>query len=192
MLNTRIVSEFSDIFPELVLRPSNYMCNSDNGHYCFVILLVLITIPSIILYLFHLSFSFQILMTQKRKATMSDTLPESLNDQQFIPQLVYFGDEHPPNLADILLRLRASSKSNEHRHLASFLDECTRIMRDEFFDLPTSSKKFAPPFENILDLGRDESLLSGPLGLGVEYMLLCVIEIAALIGCVCIFPLGSC
>lgn len=100
-------------------------------------------------------------------------------------KLVYFSNELPNSeLPHLFRQLLNHSKDDRHAILARFIDRATSAIRDEAQQLPPAYKALVPPFETILDFVDHRELIKGPIGGAVEGVLLCTIELAALIGCV--------
>ena len=98
-------------------------------------------------------------------------------------KLIYFSNEFPhDDLQDLFRRLYTHSKDRAHPVLARFLDEATLTIRDEVRRLPAALQGLIPPFETILDFADHPELRKGPLSGSVEGVLLCVVELATLIG----------
>ncbi|KAL5341617.1 hypothetical protein BJX70DRAFT_405821 [Aspergillus crustosus] len=98
-------------------------------------------------------------------------------------KLLYFSNEYPKDDLQGLYRgLHNHSKDRQHPILARFIDETTRVVHDEVRRLPISVKALVPAFESVLNLVDYPELRKGPLGGSLDGVLLCVLEIATLIG----------
>ena len=98
-------------------------------------------------------------------------------------KLFYFSNEFPhDDLQDLLRRLHNHSKDRRHTILASFIDEATLAIRDEVRRLPTALKALIPPFETVLNFAEHAELRKGPLSGSIDGLLLCVVELATIIG----------
>lgn len=107
----------------------------------------------------------------------------SSEDSPFKMQLVYFSNELPyDDLQSLFRQILQHSKERDHPHLALFLQEATLALRDEVRQLSTELKSSIPPFESVLNFAEFTDLRQGPLGGSVDGILLCTVEIAALIG----------
>ena len=102
-------------------------------------------------------------------------------------KLLYFSNEFPhDDLQDLFRRLHIHSKDRKHAILARFIDDATLAVREEVRRLPAALKALIPPFETVLNLADHPSLRKGPLCGSIDGVLLCVVEIATLIGYVLI------
>lgn len=98
-------------------------------------------------------------------------------------RVVHFSNEFPYDDQQTLFRdLHRHSKDRAHPLLAQFLDEATRAVREEARLIPSTLKALIPPFETVLDLINHEELRKGPLSGSIDGVLLCIVEIGALIG----------
>lgn len=98
-------------------------------------------------------------------------------------KLLYFSNEFPhDNLQDLLYRLYNHSKDRSHATLAKFIDEATMAIRDEVRRLPVELKALVPPFETAFNLADHDELRKGPLCGSIDGVLLCLVELATLIG----------
>jgi hypothetical protein len=108
----------------------------------------------------------------------SDSLGASLK-----MKLLYFSNEFPhDDLQNLLHQLHGHSKDRRHPVLARFFVEATLAVREEIRLLPPTLRSMIPSFESILDLADDAALRKGPLCGSIEGILLCVVELATLIG----------
>lgn len=113
--------------------------------------------------------------------TPSSTSQEAVRD--FATNLVYFSNEFPgDDLKDLFRRLQRHSKDKRFRILASFLEECTEVIKEEARKLPQQLQDFLPPFQTLLSLVDDSQFRRGPLGGALESALLCVLQIGLFIG----------
>ncbi|KAL4784960.1 hypothetical protein BJX76DRAFT_356566 [Aspergillus varians] len=115
---------------------------------------------------------------------MSVYTPQSGSQAEYAKmKLLYFSNEFPKDdLQGLFRRLHNHSKDRRHSILARFIDEATLAVRDEVRQLPTSLKALIPAFETVLNFADYPELRKGPLGGSAEGVLLCVLEIATLIG----------
>ncbi|KAL4776690.1 hypothetical protein BDW60DRAFT_213360 [Aspergillus nidulans var. acristatus] len=98
-------------------------------------------------------------------------------------KLLYFSNEFPKDdLQGLFRRLYNHSKDRRYPILARFIHEATLAVREEVRQLPTAVKALVPAFETVLNLADYPELRKGPLGGSLEGVLLCVLEIATLIG----------
>ncbi|KAK8050737.1 Type I Polyketide synthases (Type I PKS) [Apiospora phragmitis] len=116
-----------------------------------------------------------VLYTPSRSASSEDSSSKM--------QLVYFSNELPyDDLQTLFRELLQHSKERDHPHLALFLQEATLALRDEVRQLSTELKASIPPFESVLNFAEFTDLRQGPLSGSIDGILLCTVEIAALIG----------
>ncbi|KAL4887524.1 hypothetical protein BJY04DRAFT_225501 [Aspergillus karnatakaensis] len=115
---------------------------------------------------------------------MSVYTPESDSQAEDLKmKLLYFSNEFPKDdLQSIFRRLHNHSKDRRHAILARFLDDATLAVRDEVRLLPAAVKALVPAFETVLNLADYPELRNSPLGGSVDGVILCVLEIATLIG----------
>lgn len=98
-------------------------------------------------------------------------------------KLIYFGNEFPrDDLQDLFRRLHHQSQDRNHPILASFIQETTLAVREEVRCLPATLKSLVPHFDTIFDLADLADLRKSPLGGSIDGMLLCAVQLAALIG----------
>ena len=98
-------------------------------------------------------------------------------------KLTYFSNEFPhDDLQNVFRELHRHSKDRRYPVLARFLDEATLAIRDEIRQLPTALRALIPPFENILKFADFAELRTGQLCGSVEGILLCTLQLGALIG----------
>jgi hypothetical protein len=98
-------------------------------------------------------------------------------------KLIYFSNEFPhDDLQGLFRQIHNHSKDRRYPVLARFIDEATWAIRDEVQRLPASLRTLIPPFETILNFADYHELRKGPLSGSVEGLLLCVLELAILIG----------
>lgn len=108
----------------------------------------------------------------------SDSQPESCK-----MKLIYFSNEFPnDDLHELLCRVHIHSKDRRHTILARFIDEATFAIREELRWLPNALKALVPPFRTILNFVDYPELRNGPLSGSIDGVLLCVVELATLIG----------
>lgn len=98
-------------------------------------------------------------------------------------RLAYFSNEFPrDDLKDLFRHLHVHSKDTRYPTLARFINQATLAIHEEVRLLPVTLKTLVPPFETIFSLADHSALRNGPLGGAVEGMLLCVVQLAAIIG----------
>ena len=116
--------------------------------------------------------------------TPSSLSTDVMND--FTTKLVFFSNEFPnDDLQDLFRRLQRHSKDKRFRFLATFLEECTTVVKEEALKLPQYLQDHLPSFPSVLTL---EDYRQGSLGGAIESALLCVLEIGMLIGYVLAEP----
>ena len=119
--------------------------------------------------------------------TPSSLSADGIND--FTTKLVFFSNEFPnDDLQDLFRRLQRHSKDKRFRYLATFLEECTAVVREETLKLPQAVQDLLPPFRTFLSLADRSQFQQGPLGGALESALLCVLEIGMFIAYV--FPVS--
>ena len=97
-------------------------------------------------------------------------------------KLVYFSNEFPyDDLQTLSRELTQHSKDRQYPNLARFLEEATLAIREEVRELPADLKALIPPFESILNFPDFADLRKGPLCGSVDGIILCTIELGALI-----------
>lgn len=97
-------------------------------------------------------------------------------------KLVFFSNEFPnDDLQDLFRRLERHSKDKRFRFLATFLEECTAVVKEEALNLPQPLQSLLPPFQTMLALVDRGEFRYGPLGGALESVILCVLEIGMLI-----------
>jgi monodictyphenone polyketide synthase len=97
--------------------------------------------------------------------------------------LAYFSNEFPKeDLQDLFRRLHTYSKGSNHTVLSQFLNEATRVVKEEIRDLPASLKELIPPFTTILSWAENSELREGPLCGAIDGVLLIVVQLATYIG----------
>lgn len=112
--------------------------------------------------------------------TPSSLSTDGIND--FTTKLVFFSNEFPnDDLQDLFRRLQRNSKNKRFRCLATFLEECTAIVKEETLKLPQPVQDLLPPFQTVLSLADQSQFQQGPLGGALESALLCVLEIGMFI-----------
>ena len=98
-------------------------------------------------------------------------------------RLAYFSNEFPrDDLKGLFRHLLVHSKDTRYSTLARFINQATLAIHEEVRLLPVTLKTLVPPFETIFSLADHSALRNGPLGGAVEGMLLCVVQLAAIIG----------
>ncbi|KAL4935846.1 hypothetical protein BDV06DRAFT_233897 [Aspergillus oleicola] len=115
---------------------------------------------------------------------MSVYTPQSGSQAEYSKmKLLYFSNEFPKDdLQGLFRRLYNHSKDRRYPILARFIDEATLAVRDEVRQLPSTVKALVPAFETVLNLADYPELRKGPLGGSMDGVLLCVLEVATLIG----------
>lgn len=98
--------------------------------------------------------------------------------------LIVFSHELPSgDVQDLLRRLHRHAKHPRHGLLARFLRECVAVLRQEVQALPRDQRQTIPPFADIVTLGsRWETLRCGPVGGAWEGAIVCLYQLAVLIG----------
>ena len=98
-------------------------------------------------------------------------------------RLGYFSNEFPQDdLRDLLRHLHVHSKDRRYPTLAGFIYQATLAIQEEVRLLPATSRMLVPSFETVFNLADHSALRNGPLGGAVDGMLLCAVQLAALIG----------
>lgn len=98
-------------------------------------------------------------------------------------KFIHFSNELPhDDLRELFRRLHVHSKNRKHPYLAALIEEATLAVRDEVRQLPRTLKTLFPPISSVLNLADHVDLRKGPLGGAVEGVLLCIVELASLIG----------
>ncbi|KAJ5297817.1 hypothetical protein N7508_008066 [Penicillium antarcticum] len=112
----------------------------------------------------------------------SSSIAES-SDELLHMTVCYFGNEFPNGgTKDVFRQLHNHSKNRHHLLLANFIEAATLVIREEVRSLPTKLRTLFPPFETVFGLADSDDLRSGPLGDCVNGMLICVVQLATLIG----------
>lgn len=102
-------------------------------------------------------------------------------------KLLYFDNQFPnDDLQELYRGLSIRSKDRGHSLLARFIDDATSAIRQELRLLSSAQRAIFPPFENVFNLADHPQLRKGPLCGSVEGVLLCVLQLAILIGYVVI------
>jgi asperthecin polyketide synthase len=116
--------------------------------------------------------------------TPSSTSQEAVQD--FTTKVIYFGSEFPgDDLKDLFRRLQRQSKDKRFRCLATFLAECTEVIKEEIQKLPQPLQDLLRPFQtaaSLADYQEDSQFRRGPLGGALESALLCILHISMFIG----------
>lgn len=98
-------------------------------------------------------------------------------------KVLYFSNELPNNdLQQLLRRLHNHAKDRKHPILARFIEEATSAVAEEVRLLSAGVRALVPPLESVLNLADLSDMHKGPLGGAIEGVLLCVVELASLIG----------
>ncbi|KAI1762104.1 putative polyketide synthase [Hypoxylon sp. FL1150] len=112
-----------------------------------------------------------------------NTPPSSSSSEGGKTKVLYFSNELPNNdLQQLLRRLHSHAKDRKHPILARFIGEATSAVAEEVRLLPARVRALVPPFESVLNLAGLSDMHKGPLGGAIEGVLLCVVELASLIG----------
>jgi Starter unit:ACP transacylase in aflatoxin biosynthesis len=118
-----------------------------------------------------------------------DTQSHSSSDlvslgNEFSTKLVFFSHEFPcDDLQELFRSLQRHSREKGLPLVATFLAECTNVLKDEARKLPQSLRDLLPPFQTVMALAAGfGELRKGPLGGAWEGALLCILEIGMLIG----------
>ncbi|KAG0650226.1 polyketide synthase [Hyphodiscus hymeniophilus] len=122
------------------------------------------------------------------------TTPSSgLQEEYRKLKVLYFGNEFPyDDLQELLRRLYIHSKDRKHTILSTFIDEATLAIRKEIHLLPATLRASIPPFQTILNLADHSELRKGPPLCGaIDGVLLCVVQLATLIGQVTLPAIGT-
>ncbi|KAF3058488.1 Conidial yellow pigment biosynthesis polyketide synthase [Daldinia childiae] len=80
------------------------------------------------------------------------------------------------------LREKFAITNRKHSVLARFIQEATSAVAEEVRFLSADVRALVPPFESVLNLASLSDTHKGPLGGAIEGVLLCVAELASLIG----------
>lgn len=108
-------------------------------------------------------------------------------------KLVFFGNEFPhDDLKELFRRLHRNTKDRQFRLLATFVQESTRVLKDEISKLPQLLKDQVPHFDTVLTLTEHGDFREGGLGAAMESVLLVVLQLGMLIGCVFFFFSVAC
>lgn len=103
-------------------------------------------------------------------------------------KVIYFSNDFPTDDLSILLRrLHNHSKQRSHAVLARFLNEATRVLRNEVSQLRTELAELVPSFESVTTLAGETGLRKGRLSQSIDGVLLCVLQLGTYIGYVTIF-----
>ncbi|KAK5989785.1 Non-reducing polyketide synthase pkgA [Cladobotryum mycophilum] len=99
-------------------------------------------------------------------------------------RFILFSNEFPSgNVQDLLRRLHRYAKLPQYSHLARFLQESASVLRQEAQGLPRPQRDVVPPFHDVITLASHwDELKNSPLSGAWEGALLCLYEIAMLIG----------
>ncbi len=101
----------------------------------------------------------------------------------FNTKLVFFSNEFPnDDLKDLFRRLQRRSKDKRFAMLATLLENCTRVIKEESAQLPQCLRDLIPPFDDVLTLVDSGNFRFGPLGAAMESSFLVVLQLGMLIG----------
>jgi hypothetical protein len=116
--------------------------------------------------------------------TPSETSSPSIESVQHLNMRVaYFSNEFPgDDLRDLFRHLHVHSRNKRHPILARFIHEATEALREEVRLLPNALRMLVPPFNTIFGLADHDGLRTGPLGGAIDGVLLCVLQLATLVG----------
>ncbi|CAG7948614.1 unnamed protein product [Penicillium nalgiovense] len=96
---------------------------------------------------------------------------------------IFFSNEFPnDDLKDLFRRLHRHSKDRRFTLLATFLENCARVLREETSRLPQHMRELIPPFEDLFTLVDGGQFRLGPLGASMESAFLCALQVAMIIG----------
>ncbi|KAL9043691.1 MAG: hypothetical protein Q9214_003130 [Letrouitia sp. 1 TL-2023] len=113
--------------------------------------------------------------------TPSSASGDMVNDYK--ARLIFFSNDFPnDDLRDLFRRLQRHSKDKRFRYLATFLAECTSVVKEEARRLPLQVQALIPHFVTVLTLVDCGDFRQGPLGAAMESVTLCVLELGTLIG----------
>ncbi|KAJ5274872.1 ketoacyl-synt-domain-containing protein [Penicillium chrysogenum] len=102
---------------------------------------------------------------------------------------LYFSNEFPTDdLAVLLRRLHNHSKQRNHVILSRFLNEATRVLRNEVSQLRAELAELVPAFESVTTLAGEMELRKGQLSQSVDGVLLCVLQLGTYIGYSELYP----
>ncbi|KAF5863302.1 hypothetical protein ETB97_010300 [Aspergillus alliaceus] len=111
----------------------------------------------------------------------TDMVNDFAND--LTTKLVFFSNEFPnDDLKDLFRRLHRHSKDKRFTLLATFLENCARVLREETRRLPQHLKELVPPFETLFTLVDSGKFHLGPLGASMESAFLCALQVGMIIG----------
>lgn len=105
-------------------------------------------------------------------------------ENDYSATILLFSHEFPSDDVQALFRsLHRHSQGLKFPLLAAFLTECGRIAKEEIAKLPKHLQEGIPTFQTVLGLASHfEELKRGPLGGAWEGALLCIYQLATLIG----------
>ena len=107
-----------------------------------------------------------------------------VQDSSRSTKFILFSNELPSgDLHDLFRRLHRCAKLPRYSLLASFLRQSAWVLRQEIQKQPLQIRESVPPFSDIVSLASHwDGLKSSQLGGAWEAALVCVYEIAMLIG----------
>lgn len=109
--------------------------------------------------------------------------PPAETEEQPNFKAIYFSNEFPTDDLSILLRrLHNHSKQRGHVVLARFLNEATRVLRNEVSQLRAGLAELVPSFESVTTLAGETELRRGQLSQSIDGVLLCVLQLGTYIG----------
>lgn len=108
----------------------------------------------------------------------------SVEDSSRSVRFILFSNELPSgDLHDLFRRLHRCAKLPRYSILASFLRQSAWVLRQEIQKQPRQIRESVPPFSDIVTLASHwDGLKNSQLGGAWEAALVCVYEIAMLIG----------
>jgi hypothetical protein len=141
---------------------------------------------SLALFLANESRSNQYSFNMNTPSTASDSSSDFINDfstNGLTTNLIFFSNEFPnDDLKDLFRRLHRHSKDKRFTLLATFLENCARVLREETSRLPQHLRELIPPFEDLFTLVDGGQFHLGPLGASMESAFLCALQVAMIIG----------
>ncbi|KZF25341.1 beta-ketoacyl synthase domain-containing protein [Xylona heveae TC161] len=119
-------------------------------------------------------------------SSASESLNDSINNfnpEDLTTNLIYFSNDFPnDDLKDLFRRLHRHSKDRRFTLLATFLENCARVLKEETNHLPQSLRELVPPFETLFTLVDGGQFRLGPLGASMESAFLCALQVGMIIG----------
>ncbi|KAJ5834965.1 hypothetical protein N7447_000991 [Penicillium robsamsonii] len=119
-------------------------------------------------------------------SSASESSGDFVNDfstNGFTTNLIFFSNEFPnDDLKDVFRRLHRHSKDRRFTLLATFLENCARVLKEETSRLPQHLRELIPPFEDLFTLVDGGQFRLGPLGASMESAFLCALQVGMIIG----------